>query len=85
MPDARESAGNAAQRRFTVADLPDEERLKALDKIETLLRRAEMDARLLDGRDFKPRRWSEAYQLLDLLRGHAHACAASTYLESHDV
>lgn len=42
--------------------------LAAYEKIERLLRKAEHDARLLDGRDFKFRRWAEAYRLLDLLR-----------------
>jgi hypothetical protein len=54
-----------------VADLPDEERLAALDKLERLLRRAERDMRLLDGRDFKMRPWVEAYRLLDILRERA--------------
>lgn len=41
---------------------------EALDKIERLLRKAERDARLLDGRDYKHRPFAEAYRLLDLLR-----------------
>jgi hypothetical protein len=41
---------------------------QALASIEKLLRQAERDARLLDGRDFKLRRWAEAYRLLELLR-----------------
>ena len=45
-----------------------EERIAALDKIERLLRSAERDARLLDGRDYKHRRYAEAYRLLRLLR-----------------
>jgi hypothetical protein len=43
----------------------------ALDKIERLLRAAERDARLLDGRNYKHRRFAEAYRLLDILRERA--------------
>lgn len=39
-----------------------------IDKIERLLRRCEMDARLLDGRGYKHRKFAEAYRLLALLR-----------------
>lgn len=38
-----------------------------LNKIGRLLRKAERDARLLDGRDFKMRPYAEAYRLLDIL------------------
>lgn len=44
------------------------EQIRYLDKIERLLRKAERDARLLDGRDFKMRPFAEAYRLLDILR-----------------
>jgi hypothetical protein len=45
-----------------------EEERAALNRIERLLRRAERDARLLDGRDYKHRKFAEAYRLLELLR-----------------
>lgn len=64
-------SGTRTAQRWSVADLPDEEALKALDRIERMLRAAERDARLLDGREFKARRWSEAYRLVGLLRERA--------------
>jgi len=42
--------------------------VRDVEKIERLVRNAERDARLLNGRDFKMRPWAEAYRLLDLLR-----------------
>jgi hypothetical protein len=48
---------------------PSKERKAALDKIERLLRKAEMNARLLDGNSYKHRPFAEAYRLLAMLRG----------------
>lgn len=39
-----------------------------LKRIRQLLKRAEQDTRLLDGRDFDPAPWDEAYALLDEIR-----------------
>ena len=44
------------------------ERMTALAKIERLIKRAERDARLLDGRDYKHRPFAEAYRLIEMLR-----------------
>lgn len=59
------------ERGFTVADLPDEERLAELDEVERLLRKGQRDAMLLDGRHYDDRPYEEALSLLALLRERA--------------
>lgn len=65
---AEPTESNPSKRQDADWRIGPEERDAALNKIERLLRKAERDSRLLDGRDFKMRRWAEAYRLLDLLR-----------------
>lgn len=73
MSDTQRQGAFESGARWTVADLPDEERLAALDHIESLVRAGERDAALLDARTHDPAPYEEAYRLIELLRGHAHA------------
>jgi hypothetical protein len=45
----------------------------SLNKIERLIRKAERDSRLLDGREFRMRPYAEAHRLIDLWRDYLDA------------